>query len=136
MVYSTRRFVLSLASCYIVLVLSIPFSTAITSLGEERAKLSVLRTFVRFALVTFCLFPLPLGFWERLWPVTGTSWTFLLPFLFVPHFYFLWCLGMAMFRDCGISWVSLLIYLQLTSKKMKTCFLRWTVFERYQGEVG
>ena len=70
MVYSTKRFVLSLASCYIVLVLSIPFSTAITSLGEERTKLSVLRTFVRFALVTFCLFPLSLGFWERLWPVT------------------------------------------------------------------
>ena len=38
-----------------------PFSIAITSLGEERANLSAFRTFVRFALVWFCLFPLPLG---------------------------------------------------------------------------
>ena len=38
-----------------------PFSIAITSLGEERANLSFFRTFVRFALVWFCLFPRPLG---------------------------------------------------------------------------
>ena len=38
-----------------------PFSIAITSLAEERANLSAFRTFVRFALVWFCLFPLPLG---------------------------------------------------------------------------
>ena len=43
-----------------------PFSIAITSLGEERANLSAFRTFVRSALVWFCLFPLPLGVWERL----------------------------------------------------------------------
>ena len=43
-----------------------PFSIAITSLGEESANLSAFRTFVRFALVWFCLFPLPLGFWEGL----------------------------------------------------------------------
>ena len=42
------------------------FSTAITSLGEESVNLSAFRTFVRFALVWFCLFPLPLGVWERL----------------------------------------------------------------------
>ena len=42
-----------------------PFSTAITSLGEERANLSAFRTFVQFALVWFCLF-LPLGVWEGL----------------------------------------------------------------------
>ena len=41
-----------------------PFSIAITSLGEERANLSAFRTFVRFALVWFCLFPLPLGVLE------------------------------------------------------------------------
>ena len=40
MVYSTRRFVLSLALCYFVLVFFSPFSIAITSLGEERANLS------------------------------------------------------------------------------------------------
>ena len=50
--------------CYFVLVFFSPFSIAITSLGEERANLSAFRTFVRFALVWFCLFPLPLGAWE------------------------------------------------------------------------
>ena len=43
-----------------------PFSIAITSLGEERANLSVFRTFVRFALAWFCLFPLPLDVVEGL----------------------------------------------------------------------
>ena len=63
-VYSTRRFVLSVALCYFVLVFFSPFSIAITSLVEERINLSAFRTFVRFALVWFCLFPLPLGVWE------------------------------------------------------------------------
>ena len=61
MVYSTRRFVLCLTLCYFVLVFFSPFSIAITSLGEERANLSAFRTFVPFALVWFCLYPLPLG---------------------------------------------------------------------------
>ena len=43
-----------------------PFSIAITSLGEERAYLSALRTFVRLVLVWICRFPLPLGVWEGL----------------------------------------------------------------------
>ena len=43
-----------------------PFSTAITWLGVERPNLSVFRTFVRFVLVWFCRFPLPLGVWEGL----------------------------------------------------------------------
>ena len=42
------------------------FSIAITSIGEERAYLSAFRTFVRFALVWFCLFSLPLGVWKGL----------------------------------------------------------------------
>ena len=58
--------------CYFVLVFLSPFSTAITPLGEERANLSALRTFVRFALVWFCLVPLPLGVWEGLRLVTVT----------------------------------------------------------------
>ena len=66
MVYSTRRFVLSLALRYFVLVFSSPFSIAITSLGEERANLSAFCTFVRFALVWVCLFPLRLGVWVGL----------------------------------------------------------------------
>ena len=68
MVYSTRRLVLSLALCYFVLVHVFlgPFSIAITSLKEERANLSAFRTFVRFALVWFCLYSFPLGVWEGL----------------------------------------------------------------------
>ena len=38
----------------------------ITSLGEERANLSAFCTFVRFVLVWFCRFPLPLGVGEGL----------------------------------------------------------------------
>ena len=51
LVYSMRRFVLCLTLCYFVLVFFSPFSIAITSPGEERAKLSAFCTFVRFALV-------------------------------------------------------------------------------------
>ena len=47
------------------LVFFSPFSIAITSLGEERAYLAF-RTFLRFVLVSFCRFPLPLGIWEGL----------------------------------------------------------------------
>ena len=65
-IYSTRRFVLCLTLCYFVLVSFSPFSIAITSLGEERANLSAFRTFVRFVLVWFCRFLLPLGVWEGL----------------------------------------------------------------------
>ena len=65
-VYSTRRFVLCLILCYLVLVFFSPFSIAITSLGEERANISSFCTIVRFALIWFCLFPLPLGVWEGL----------------------------------------------------------------------
>ena len=55
-VYSMKRFVVCLTLCYFVLVFFSPFSIAITSLGEERANLGAFRTFVRFALVWFCLF--------------------------------------------------------------------------------
>ena len=66
MVYSTRRFVLCLNLCYFVLVFFSPFNIGVTSLGEERANLSVFRTFVRFVLVSCCRCPLPLGVWEGL----------------------------------------------------------------------
>ena len=44
-----------------------PVSIAITSHWEKRAHPSAFRTFVRFVLVWFCLFPLPLGVWKGLW---------------------------------------------------------------------
>ena len=71
-----------------------PFSIAINSLGEVKAYLSAFRTFIRFVLVWFCLFPLPLGVLEGLRFVIvalpklfaylfcgcDTPWTFFLPF--------------------------------------------------------
>ena len=77
MVYSIRRFVLSFALCYFVLVFVSPFSTAITSLGEERANLSAFCTFVQLAFVWFCLFPLPLGVLEGLRLVNVALLTYL-----------------------------------------------------------
>ena len=61
-----RRFVLNLILCYFVLMFFSPLCIAITTLGEERAKLSAFRMFVRFAFVWFCLFPLPLCVCEGL----------------------------------------------------------------------
>ena len=65
MVYSTRRFVSCLTLCFVLVFFS-PFSIAINSLGEETANLRAFRTFVRFVLVWFCRFPLPLGVSEGL----------------------------------------------------------------------
>ena len=58
MVYSTRRLVLNLALFCVFLVFFSPFGIAIASRGEGGANLSAFRTFVRFALVWFCLFHL------------------------------------------------------------------------------
>ena len=77
--YSTRRFVLSLALCYFVIGFFSPFSIAITLLWEERVNLSAFRTFVQFALVWFCLFPLPFGVLDGLRLVIVA-----LPGLFLP----------------------------------------------------
>ena len=64
-----------------------PFSIAMTSLGEERCNLSAFRTFIRCALFlvlsvsssSLCL--------ERAEVRNcGTSWTFLLPFIFLDIF--------------------------------------------------
>ena len=66
MVYSTRLFIVCVTLCYFVILFFSPFSIAITLLGEKRANLRAFRTFVRFLLVWFCLFPLPLGVWEGL----------------------------------------------------------------------
>ena len=59
-----------------------PSSITITSLGEERANRSTFRTFVRFAFVWFCLFPLPLGIWEGLRFVIVALPPWIFPYLF------------------------------------------------------
>ena len=84
MVHSTRRFVLSIAFCYFVLVFFSPFSIAITSLGEKIANLSVffVRLFDLCLLGFVCfLFLLVTGkgcFFFRLWHTLafGLSLTF------------------------------------------------------------
>ena len=55
-------------SCLVlfVLVFFSPFGVAVASLGEEKANLGAFRAFVLFALIWFCLFPLPLSVWEGL----------------------------------------------------------------------
>ena len=60
------NFFMSYIVLFFVLLFSSPFSIAITSLGGERENLSAFHSFVRFALVWCCLFPLPLGIWEGL----------------------------------------------------------------------
>ena len=62
-----RGDLLCLTLCDFVVVFFSPFSTAFTSLGEERrANLSVFRTFYRFVLVWIGRFSLPLDVWEGL----------------------------------------------------------------------
>ena len=93
MAYSTRRFVLSLALCYFVLVFFGPFSIALTLLREKRANLSAFRMFVQFALVWVCLSPLPLGIWEglRLVIVAHLSYLFGQLHFFSRFFFFSAC---------------------------------------------
>ena len=52
--YGQRRFYSNMKCCIAI------------TLGEERANLSAFHTFVRFALVWFCLYPLSPGAWEGL----------------------------------------------------------------------
>ena len=66
MVCSARRFALSFTWCCFVLVFFSPLGVAVASLREEGAGLGAFCTFVQFAFVWFCLFLLPLGFWEGL----------------------------------------------------------------------
>ena len=72
------------------LVFFSPFSIAIISLWEERANLIAFRTCVRFALVWFCLFLLPLGVWEGLrlmflWHSLDFSLTFFCTYILLGH---------------------------------------------------
>ena len=83
MVPSRKRFVLSLALCYFVLVFFSAFTIAITLHGEEIANLWAFRAFVRFALVLFCLFLLPLRVWDILRLVIVAFPGLLLPLFFL-----------------------------------------------------
>ena len=125
------------------------FGIVVTSLGEERPNLSAFRTFVRFALVWFCLFPLPLGVLERLRLVIVA-----LPGLFLLHFMciclvnssvvYLKCVMMymivilplllAVFVDCNVffgnfyfSFLSM-AYMPFVMWRITLISLRWWIF--------
>ena len=94
-----RRFVLSLALCYFVIVFFSPLSIAITSLGEERADLSVFRTF--FSICACLILSVSSSFCclgRAAACNCGTPWTFLLFFIallllfFLFFFFFFFCL--------------------------------------------
>ena len=81
MVYSTRRFVLSLSLCYFVLVFFSPFSIAITSLGEERIKRCLSYVFsICTCLVLSVSSSSSCPEWAAAYDC-GTTWTFLLSFI-------------------------------------------------------
>ena len=63
------------------LCFSVILALRLPRLGKERANLSAFHMFVQFALVWFCLFPLPLGVWEVLQLVIVALPGLLLPFL-------------------------------------------------------
>ena len=46
--------------------------------------------------------------------------TFMLSFVFPPHLSYFWCLGRAVLRDCGISWVSSLLFFDDSFPKIST----------------
>ena len=88
-----------------------PFSIARTSLWEERANLSAFRTFIRFALVRFCLFPIPLclgkGCGSWLWHSLDFSLTFcFLIYMYMLKWLFSWCKFLwilnIMYRGVGV----------------------------------
>ena len=81
MVYSTRRFVLRFTLYYFVLVFFSPFSTAITSLGDERANLNVFVRLFDSCLFRFVGFLFLLCLERAAVCDCGTPWTFLFPFL-------------------------------------------------------
>ena len=61
-----RGYLFYVLQYYFVIVFSILYAMRLPHLGEERANLSAFRMFILFALVWFCMFPLPLGVWEEL----------------------------------------------------------------------
>ena len=80
-VYSTRRFVLSLALCNYVIVFFSPFNIAITTLGEERAILVL--SYVCSICASLVLSVSSSSSWSLGWAAAcdcDTPLTFLLPF--------------------------------------------------------
>ena len=159
MVYSTRRFVVCLTMCHFVLVFFSPFSIAITSLREERANLSAFRTFVRFVLVWFCRFPLPLGVWEGLRFVIVTlpglfSYPFfltgvlsfcenmhmvlVLPTLRLIHL-FVFCFNLVIFEDFKkvghINSLNLLVVFVFCKGKLID-YILWPIYSTYQEFIN
>ena len=107
---------------YFVLVFFSPLSIVNTLLGEERANLSALRTFVRFVLVWICRFPLPLGVWEGLRFVIVAF-----PGLFSYLCFGLWCVEMS---HCVHHFLSLIAKTFTCQNEMICVFIGSTSMHR------
>ena len=80
--YPYKRTVKLFRSLVLFLYFSVCLALRLPRLGK-RAYLSAFRTFVRFALVWFCLFPLPLRVWDGLrLVIVALPRSFLLAFFF------------------------------------------------------
>ena len=98
-----RGYLLYVLPCvFFVVFFFSSFSIAIISLGEERAYLSAFHTFVRFALVWFCMFPLPFGVWEGLRFVI-VALPGLFSYLFLSSFFFFFFFFMNLKLCIGIA---------------------------------
>ena len=101
---------------------------------EERANLSAFRTFVRFALVWFCLFPLPLGVWEGLLFVIVAFpgfFSYLFSFLVIPQ---------TIFVTFNLATVPVFFYikdgrkiLKILNKRKKDCLCKQRTHYRLEN---
>ena len=98
-----------LALCYFVLIFFLPcvilflYFFSLLSIWEERANFSTFRTFVRFALVWFYLFPFPLCVWDG-WRLVIVALDFSLTFfviiiIYMPSMY-MYCIIIAFGTPC------------------------------------
>ena len=85
MVYSTKRFVLSFALCYFVLMIffSVLLALRLPRLGKRELILVILVRFFRFALVWFVCFSSPWCLGRAAACDCDTPLTFFLPFLYI-----------------------------------------------------
>ena len=83
------------ALCILSLYFSVHLVLRLPHLGKRELNLSVFRTFVRFALVWFCMFPLICLRWAAACDYS-TPWTFLVPFLFIFNSFRSWIFAMGM----------------------------------------
>ena len=119
MVYSTRRFVLSLARVILFLCFSVLLALRLPRLVKTELIL-VLVFFVRlfyFACLVLSVFSYSWCLGRAAACDCGTPWTFLFPLFYfaclvLSVFSYSWCLGRAAACDCGTPWTFLFPFLK------------------------